>query len=168
MRPYHVGVAAEAYAAALFARAGYDVLVQYGANQPEYDLVVAAPSRSVKVSVKGSKDGGWVLTASRKKGRTYHQAIDHWASSHSDPRTIYCFVQFKGVLFDGKPRMYLATIIEIVKYMKASCGGHGYTSLREEYKWARGKAGGTIDRIPPAWAMSETRIVDLLGPPREP
>ena len=30
--PWHVGVAAEAYAAALFARYGYDVSVQYGAN----------------------------------------------------------------------------------------------------------------------------------------
>ena len=36
---WHVGVAAEAFAAALFARLGYDVSVQYGANQPEYDLM---------------------------------------------------------------------------------------------------------------------------------
>ena len=36
---WHVGVAAEAFAAALFARYGYDVSVQYGANQPEYDLI---------------------------------------------------------------------------------------------------------------------------------
>lgn len=39
----HIGVAAEAAAAALFARAGFDVSVQYGANQPEYDLIVARP-----------------------------------------------------------------------------------------------------------------------------
>jgi hypothetical protein len=31
---WHVSVAAEAIAAALFARCGYDVSVQYGANQP--------------------------------------------------------------------------------------------------------------------------------------
>lgn len=37
---WHVGVAAEAYAAGLFARCGIDVSVQYGANQPEYDLVI--------------------------------------------------------------------------------------------------------------------------------
>jgi hypothetical protein len=36
----HVGVAAEAATAALFARCSLDVSVQYGANQPEDDLVV--------------------------------------------------------------------------------------------------------------------------------
>ena len=36
---WHVGGAAEAYAAAMFARYGYYVSVQYGANQPEYDLI---------------------------------------------------------------------------------------------------------------------------------
>lgn len=39
---WHVGVAAEAFAAALFARLGYDVSVQYGANQPEYDLIAVS------------------------------------------------------------------------------------------------------------------------------
>jgi hypothetical protein len=42
---WHVAVAAEAVAAALFARCGVDVSVQYGANQPEYDLVVARGER---------------------------------------------------------------------------------------------------------------------------
>ena len=35
---WHVGVAAEAIAAAQFARCGVAVSVQYGADQPEYDL----------------------------------------------------------------------------------------------------------------------------------
>ena len=39
---WHVGVAAEAYTAAVFARYGYDVSVQYGANQPEYDLIAVS------------------------------------------------------------------------------------------------------------------------------
>ena len=39
MTSWHVGVAAEAFAAAQFARLTYDVSVQYGANQPEYDLI---------------------------------------------------------------------------------------------------------------------------------
>lgn len=38
---WHVSVAAESITAALFAQCGYDVSVQYGANQPEYDLMVA-------------------------------------------------------------------------------------------------------------------------------
>jgi hypothetical protein len=54
---FHVGVAAEAFAAGLFARCGLDVSVQYGANQPEYDLVVVKEDRVLKVSVKGSQDG---------------------------------------------------------------------------------------------------------------
>src|SRR5260370_5861481 len=59
---WHVSVAAEAFAAALFARCGVDVAVQYGANQPEYDLVVSRDDKMLKVSVKGSQDGGWGLT----------------------------------------------------------------------------------------------------------
>jgi len=165
VKPYHVGVAAEAFAAALFARAGYDVLVQYGANQPVYDLAVARRTTPAKISVKGSKDGGWVLTASYKKpGRTYHSAIEAWAKAHEDPKTIYCFVQFKDVPFGDLPRMYLATLPEVCEYLRASCGGHGYTSLRERYTWARGKAAGSVDAIPSHWRMTGARIAALLGP----
>ena len=32
-------ITAKTHVASLFARFGYDVLVQYGANQPQYDLV---------------------------------------------------------------------------------------------------------------------------------
>jgi hypothetical protein len=38
---WHVATAAEAIAAAQFARLGFNVSVQYGANQPEYDLMIA-------------------------------------------------------------------------------------------------------------------------------
>src|SRR5687767_8565259 len=93
--PWHVGVAAEAYAAALFARCGLDVSVQYGANQPEYDLVITQGDKLLKVSVKGSKDGSWGLTQSYLKHANYHGAIDTWLARHK-PRTIFCFVQFKG------------------------------------------------------------------------
>jgi hypothetical protein len=57
--PWHIAVAAEAYAAGLFARCGLDVSVQYGADQPEYDLVVVRGDYMLKVSVKGSQDGSW-------------------------------------------------------------------------------------------------------------
>ena len=39
MTSWHVGVAGEAFAAGQFTRFAYDVSVQYGANQPEYDLL---------------------------------------------------------------------------------------------------------------------------------
>jgi hypothetical protein len=164
MKSYHVGVAAEACAALLFAQAEYEVLVQYGANQPGYDLVVARDTMSAKISVKGSQDGGWVLIASYKRDRTYHEAIDAWAAAHADPEILYCFVQLKGVAFGQMPRIYLARLPEVVAYLKASCGGHGYTSLREAHKWARGKAGGTTDTIPPSWTMTKESITMLLGP----
>ena len=65
---WHVGVAAEAYTAAVFARYGYDVSVQYGANQPEYDLIAVSGDKMLKISVKGSQDGSWGLTQGYKKG----------------------------------------------------------------------------------------------------
>lgn len=73
MTSWHVGVAGEAFAAAQFARYAYDVSVQYGANQPEYDLIAVSGEKMLKISVKGSQDGSWGLTQNFKKGRTYHE-----------------------------------------------------------------------------------------------
>jgi len=47
---WQVAVAAEAITAAQFARCGSDVSVQYGADQPEYDLIVAKCHRRNKTS----------------------------------------------------------------------------------------------------------------------
>lgn len=82
MKPWHVGVAAEAFAAAQFARYTYDVSVQYGANQPEYDLIAVSGDKMLKISVKGSQDGSWGLTQSFKKGRNYHEAVQEWLNRH--------------------------------------------------------------------------------------
>ncbi len=38
-------IAAESYTACLLAQCGYDVLVQYGAKQPHYDLVAVKDKR---------------------------------------------------------------------------------------------------------------------------
>jgi hypothetical protein len=78
MRQYHVGVVAEAFAAGLFAQAGCDVLVQCGANQPLYDLMIKRGALAIAVSVKGSQDGAWGLMQSFKRGRLYHEAADAW------------------------------------------------------------------------------------------
>lgn len=51
---YQVSVSAESFTATLFAWADDDVSVQYGANQPEYDLIAVRGDKMVKVSVKGS------------------------------------------------------------------------------------------------------------------
>ncbi|GIO32831.1 hypothetical protein J2TS6_39720 [Paenibacillus albilobatus] len=54
----------------MFAWCDFDVSVQYGANQPEYDIVIVQGDRMLKVSVKGSQDGSWGLTQNYKKGKT--------------------------------------------------------------------------------------------------
>ncbi len=164
MNQWHVSVAAEAIAAALFARCGLDVSVQYGANQPEYDLAVIRGERMMKVSVKGSQDGGWGLTQSYlEKGKAnYHEAIDLWLARHK-PRTVFCFVQFIDVPTTQMPRVYLATPAEIAAHMKACAKGRGETMLMEEQVWTkRAQAAGTIDRIPADWKFSPERVEQLL------
>src|SRR5213082_2521677 len=92
----HIGVAAEAIVGAQFALCGFDVSVQYGANQPEYDLIVARGDSLLKVSVKGSQDGSWGLTQSflEKASADYHGAIELWLKRHG-LQTVLCLVQFK-------------------------------------------------------------------------
>lgn len=55
MNSHQVSVAAESYTATLFAWAGFDISVQYGANQPEYDLVVDPMKRCLKFQLKVAK-----------------------------------------------------------------------------------------------------------------
>jgi hypothetical protein len=163
MKQYHVGIAAEAFAAGAFAHAGCDVSVQYGANQPGYDLMVARSGRHALVSVKGSKDGGWGLIQNHKnKSVTYHQAIDYWLLKHDQPMLVFCLVQFRGVSFGELPRLYLATPLELANYLKASRGGHGYTSARERYVWSGGIASGAIDSMPSSWRFSLERLALFL------
>ena len=155
---WHVGVAAEAIAAAQFARCGWDVSVQYGANQPEYDLIIAKDDRLMKVSVKGSQDGSWGLTQSYLAKADYHGAVDHWLSCHG-AKTMLCLVQFKGVKLEELPRLYLALPSEIATRLKDTAKGRGDTILYEKHDWGtRAHAAGTVERVPPDWEFSQARI----------
>lgn len=157
MTSWHVGMAAEAFVAAQLARLRYDVSVQYGANQPEYDLIAVSGDKMLKISVKGSQDGGWGLTQSYKKGCDYHEAIQKWLDSHHK-KTIFCLVQFQGTSEDEMPRMYLASPAEIAQVLNASAGGRGETILYECHKWGPRAAGsGTTDRIPEEWKLTAER-----------
>ena len=160
---WHVGVAAEAIAAAQFARCGIAVSVQYGADQPEYDLVAVEGDKLLKISVKGSKDGGWGLTQSYKKGRTYHEAIDAWLEAHGK-KTIFCLVQFNNTKLDDMPRVYLATPSEIAEVLHKTRNGNGETILYEYKKWtSRSKvASGFVDKIPEEWLFTEERARYML------
>lgn len=160
---WHVGVAAEAFAAAVFARYGYDVSVQYGANQPEYDLIATSGDRMLKISVKGSQDGSWGLTQSYKKGCDYHEAIEKWLSSHHK-KTVFCLVQFLNTKATEMPRIYIATPTEIAKRMNESAGGRGETILYENHTWGPRAIGkGTTDRIPNEWKISADRLAYIFN-----
>lgn len=155
---WHVATSAEAFAAAQFARYGWNVSVQYGANQPEYDLVAVNGDRFLKISVKGSQDGSWGLTQSYLVNSDYQSAADAWMKKHTQ-KTIVCLVQFKGVALDALPRMYLATPFEIAELLKKKAKGRGDSILYEEKIWtSRAKAYGTIDRIPESWKFTEERL----------
>ncbi|MDO5692304.1 MAG: hypothetical protein Q4G70_07475 [Pseudomonadota bacterium] len=160
---WQVATAAEAFAAAQFSRCGWDVSVQYGANQPEYDLVAVDGDRMLKVSVKGSKDGSWGLTQSHLKNADYYAAIDAWLSKHSK-KTLFCLVQFKKVAAFELPRLYLATPSEIAAQLRATCKGRGDTILYEHHAWtSRARGAGTIEAIPPHWAFTDERLEQLAA-----
>ena len=165
MNSFQVSVAAEAIAAAQFARCGLDISVQYGANQPEYDLIVARGEQLLKVSVKGSQDGSWGLAQSdlKKVGNAnYHGAVDLWLERHG-ARTVFCFVQFKTVGLSEMPRLYLARPTEIAERLKATAKGRGDTILYERHEWTeRAHGAGTIEAIPSSWVFSEARVDELL------
>lgn len=160
---WHVAVAAEAIAAALFARCGVDVSVQYGANQPEYDLIVARGEKVLKVSVKGSQDGAWGLCQSDLRNADYAAAVEAWRRGHK-PRTILCFVQFMDVPLNQLPRVYLATPSEVAERLKATAGGRGDTVLYEHHTWSpKARAAGVVEKIPDVWRFSEERVEQLLN-----
>lgn len=163
---WHVGVAAEAISAGQFARLGYDVSVQYGANQPEYDLIISKGKDSIplKVSVKGSKDGSWGLTQNfLQKGKAdYQDSIEKWFLQNGN-RTILCFVQFKDVELDEQPRIYLATPKQVADQLNKTANGRGDTILFENHTWKRKTATGfgTTDKIPDEWKFTKERIEHL-------
>ncbi|MEO6563830.1 MAG: hypothetical protein ABIN99_12430 [Nitrosospira sp.] len=159
MTPRQCEIAAESYAACLLAQAGYDVLVQYGANQPQYDLVAVEGTRFLPVSVKGSQDGGWMLAVKYKlkgMGVTYHQAIDSWlAAQRAD--AIFVFVQFLNVPLGEAPRLYVARLPEIAIHMKTQCDGRGHGALLKNFGDPRPGSRYT-HRIPSYWLFSQQRI----------
>ena len=137
--------------------------MQYGANQPEYDLIAVSGDRMLKISVKGSQDGGWGLTQSYKKGYDYHEATAKWLSAHHK-KTIFCLVQFQNTAPDEMPRIYLASPEEIAERLNATAAGRGDTILYENHTWGPRAAGrGTTDRIPDQWLISAERLEHMFN-----
>jgi hypothetical protein len=158
---WQVSVAAESAVAMLLARAGWNVSVQYGANQPEYDLMAEQNGSVLKISVKGSQDGSWGLTQTFLADADYHAAIDVWLARHTT-RTVYAFAQFKGTIAIEAPRIYLAKPSEVADQLKRTAKGRGDTILYEKKVWTiRAHAAGTIDEIPSEWKFSAERLQQL-------
>lgn len=150
-------IAAEAYAACILAQCGYDVLVQYGANQPHYDLVAIKKNQFLPVSVKGSQDGGWMLAVRYvKKGVNYIQAIDTWLANQRKD-TVFLFVQFLGVGIGELPRSYIAGPSEIATHMKTQCAGRGHGALQENVL-KHSPNSKYSHKIPDEWTFSLERL----------
>lgn len=152
MTKYQVATAAEAIAAGQFARVGCNVAVQYGANQPEYDLMISdvEQQRALAISVKGNQTGSWLLAA-RLHGKDYHRAIDEWLGKHR-PMTVYCLVQFKDVALDQMPWIYLARPFEIADRLHAARNGLGHGALHVPLpdEWRL-----TLERLETVWSAVE-------------
>lgn len=157
MTPRQCEIAAESFVASVLAQAGYDVLVQYGANQPHYDLVAVKDKRILLVSVKGSQDGGWML-ASRyvKEGVNYHQAIDQWLKTQRED-LVFILVQFQGVSIGQAPRVYVARPPELASQLRAHRDGKGHGALQEDWQRNHPRSSYT-DKIPHSWVFSRDRI----------
>jgi hypothetical protein len=138
------------------------VSIQYGANQPQYDLLISRGGRAIHVSVKGSNTQGWGLIQSYKRDRGYHEAADAWAAAHKNLDIVYCLVQFDGVALGECPRIYLASIDEIATRHKESRNGLGETILWENYCYKKGVAKGCTDMLPSDWRFSKERLARFL------
>lgn len=160
MNRHQVAVAAEAHAAAVFAQAGYSVFVQYGANQPGYDLAVSNDKKTVLVSVKGSSNGGWMLTTKKPEG-TYRSALEAWEAKNAS--FVFFYVQYQGVKVGELPRMYIALGREVAKHQYTGLWGGIALSLIEDQTITRGPKKGKTQSVPSAWRVTEERVHEVFS-----
>lgn len=162
MTKHQVDVAAESLVASMLSQAGYDVFVQYGANQPGYDLVAIKADRILRVSVKGTQQAGWMFSAGLIKAAAgasdkYHKAADAWLMKHG-PELVFAYVQFRGVSIGQMPEVYLARAKDVAEHVKMGKRGDGDSTLRWKHTWKSGRVKGCTDGIPEAWTFSQQRI----------
>ena len=139
-------------------------------NLKRYDLL-AVDDRdiSLKISVKGSRTGRWVICpsigAKDEKGNRLPCCHQEWEKEQNQPGIILCFVQYKGVGHDQRPRIYLATPKEVAAHLKAQANGRGYGALFEYHAFtAKSQAGaGVVDKIPEHWMFSLERVEQMVA-----
>jgi hypothetical protein len=144
---YHVSISAEGFVCGALAHCGYDVLVQYGANQPLYDLVAIRGRQRLLINVKGSSQKAWKLTQPKKaapkrnNGITIPQAYAIWKRRYAR-NALFALVYFPPNLSKGTaPEIYMVSKKEIVASKKLS------NSARFLHK-----------DIQPGWKFSQSRI----------
>jgi hypothetical protein len=124
----------------------------------------------LKISVKGSADGGWNLsqsgahsdlsTANRANS---HDAADLWLAGHK-AGTAICLVQLKDIADDALPRAYLAWPLEVAVKLKAASGGCGDTILWENFTHGPdGPGGRTVEHLLDEWKMTRERVEGLMN-----
>jgi hypothetical protein len=161
--PYHIKIAAEAFAAGLLTHAGYDVLIQYEANQPDYDLAIGKRNHTLtRISVKGTQLAGWTLAGRYVREANYIRAADEWMHAQSDG-LIFFLVSFYEVPLGTCPDCFVATPQEIAQQLKSQRGGLGHGSLALKRSPKRGAGAGTIDAVPETWRFSLARMNKLMG-----
>jgi hypothetical protein len=160
MSKHHTAVAAEAFGAGLFFHAGYSVFIQYGANHPGYDLVAASDTAEIRVNVKGSTDGGWLMT-SKELGKSWEACREAWFRRNQGLH--FLLVQFQDVAFGTMPRCYLAAADEIAEHMKVAWFGDLDLSLQEHRVATGGKYKGKTAAIPVKWKLSTKRIEEVFA-----
>jgi hypothetical protein len=158
--PYQVNVAAEAFTAVFMSQAGYDVAMQYGTTQPNWDILATKGERVLKLQVKGSQDGAWGIFQGYIQNADYHGAVAAWHAVQL-PDLVFLLVQFRDVAVGGAPRCYIARPAEIVAHMQTTRAGHGQTTLYENYAYARGVGVGHVDVIPASWLATLERIDEI-------
>ena len=160
MTPSQVNVAAEAFTALVMSHAGYDVAMQYGTTQPDWDIMATKGPRTLKLQVKGSQDGAWGLFQRYLKDANYHGALCAWEATQL-PDLVFVLVQFKNVEVGASPRCYVARPSEILAHMKTTRRGHGETTLHENHLYRSGVGADHTDTIPASWLFSQLRIDTL-------
>jgi hypothetical protein len=158
MSTHQCGIAAEAYSASILAQCGYNVFVQYGANQPGYDLVATRGKQNLRISVKGSQDAGWLL-ATKKHGDSYHQSINNWLEKQTE-NIVFFLIQFQKVKGLDCPRVYVARPKELAEHMKTQRDGKGSASLTEDWK-INHRTSSRNDKIPDAWKFTAQRMRNI-------
>ncbi len=152
-------IAAESYVTCLLAQSAYDVFVQYGAHQQDFDLVATKGKRTVRISVKGTQDGAWMLAVKYlQPGVNYTAAIKKWLEAQPD-ELVYMFVSFRVPLGETS-RVYVARPSEIAKQLQAQSSGQGKAVLREDTPTHHPRA-KYQDKIPVEWHYSTERIDNI-------